>query len=135
MSSGRKGDAPERVPLPTPMYYGATSFFNSSKPSRTTSFQPSVPPYPEDSSPVGTAPPATSSTFDNQVLGLFEQAILHFILCNFIVLQDAIIPTFFLMYSCQLVNCFCIDATVATSVNYRMSYCLASSLSYWISLW
>lgn len=64
---GRKGDAPERVPLPTPMYYGATSFFNSSKPSRTTSFQPSVPPYPEDSSPVGTAPPATSSTFDNQL--------------------------------------------------------------------
>lgn len=67
MSSGRNENVPERIALPPPIY-GATSSFNSSKPSRTTSFQPSVPPYPGDSSPVGTAPPAPSSTYDNQVI-------------------------------------------------------------------
>ncbi|GLT65097.1 hypothetical protein SLA2020_375490, partial [Shorea laevis] len=62
----RKGNIPERVPLPPPVY-GAGSF-SSSKPSWSTSFQPSsVPPYPGDSEPVSTAPPATSSTYDGQL--------------------------------------------------------------------
>ncbi|KAA8548164.1 hypothetical protein F0562_004575 [Nyssa sinensis] len=61
---GRKGNAPERVPLPPPMY-GASSF-SSSKPSRSTSYQQSSPHY-GHSSPVGTAPPAPSSTYDNQL--------------------------------------------------------------------
>lgn len=88
MGSGQKGNSPRRVPLPPPSYgassfssskplYGATSFssskpqygassFSSSKPSH----EPSVPPYYEDNSSfstVATAPPATSSTYDNQV--------------------------------------------------------------------
>ncbi|XVF14005.1 hypothetical protein REPUB_Repub09cG0019300 [Reevesia pubescens] len=80
---GRKGNVPERVPLPPPTY-GATSFnsskpshstsfqfssasFSSSKPSHPTSFQPSVPPYPEDTRPVSSAPPAPSSSYDNQL--------------------------------------------------------------------
>ncbi|KAL7232671.1 hypothetical protein ACSBR2_010643 [Camellia fascicularis] len=62
---GRKGNTPERVPLPPPVY-GAPSFSNS-KPSRSTSFQQSTSSYYDQSSPVGTAPPAPSSTFDNQV--------------------------------------------------------------------
>ncbi|GLU11354.1 hypothetical protein SLE2022_281090 [Rubroshorea leprosula] len=77
----RKGNIPERVPLPPPVY-GAESF-KSSKPSWSTSFQPSssisfqpsptksfqtsVPPYPGDSEPVSTAPAATSSTYDGQL--------------------------------------------------------------------
>ncbi|XVF60177.1 hypothetical protein PTKIN_Ptkin08bG0023600 [Pterospermum kingtungense] len=83
---GRKGNVPERVALPPPTY-GAASFnsskpshstsfqygsasFSSSKPSHATSFKPSVPPYPEDSSPVSSvssAPPASSSTYDSKV--------------------------------------------------------------------
>ncbi|KAK6256390.1 hypothetical protein SCA6_017695 [Theobroma cacao] len=80
---GRKGNVPERVPLPPPTYgaasfnsskpshstsfqYGATSF-SSSKPSNPTSFQPSVPPHPEDSSSVSSAAPAPSSTYDSQL--------------------------------------------------------------------
>ncbi|KAI8533572.1 hypothetical protein RHMOL_Rhmol10G0020900 [Rhododendron molle] len=90
---GRKGNAPERVPLPPPVYGAASS--SSSNPSRAPSFPqrlpsfpqslPSFPPsspsyplsspsYPPSSpysygqdSPLGTAPPVTSSTFDNQV--------------------------------------------------------------------
>lgn len=76
MGSGQKGNSPRRVPLPPPSY-GASSFksskpmydassFSSSKPSH----EPSVPPYYEDNSSfstVATAPPATSSTYDNQV--------------------------------------------------------------------
>ncbi|KAM1918739.1 hypothetical protein FF1_023342 [Malus domestica] len=75
---GRKGDIPQRVPLPPPVY--GVSSFGSSKTSRATSFsspsftkpsptsyEPSVPPYYGDSSSVGTAPPAPSSTYDNQV--------------------------------------------------------------------
>ncbi|KAH7846066.1 hypothetical protein Vadar_009338 [Vaccinium darrowii] len=76
---GRKGNAPERVPLPPPAYGAAA--FRSSKPSRSSSFakssssypeiSPSFPPSPPysygHSSPVGTAPPVTNSTFDNQV--------------------------------------------------------------------
>ncbi|OAY29539.1 E3 ubiquitin-protein ligase RGLG2 [Manihot esculenta] len=61
----RKGNVPERVPLPPPLY-GAASF-NSTKPSRSDSFKPSVPSYPVDSPPASSAPPASSSTYDNQV--------------------------------------------------------------------
>ncbi|XVE84056.1 hypothetical protein DITRI_Ditri16bG0138400 [Diplodiscus trichospermus] len=80
---GRKGNVPERVPLPPPTYGAAsfscskpshstsfqlgTSSFSSSKPSHPTSFQPSVPPYPEDTSPVSSAPPAPSSMYDSQL--------------------------------------------------------------------
>ncbi|KAM1428510.1 hypothetical protein ACFX2I_044828 [Malus domestica] len=76
---GRKGNIPERVPLPPPVY-GASSFSSSkpsrgtgfstpsfTKPSQTTSYEPSVPPYYGDSSSVGTAPSAPSSTYDHQV--------------------------------------------------------------------
>lgn len=76
MGRGQKGNSPRRIPLPPPSYgapsfksskalYGASSF-SSSKPSH----EPSVPPYYEDNSSfstVATAPPATSSTYDNQV--------------------------------------------------------------------
>ncbi|KAL6143214.1 hypothetical protein ACLB2K_053909 [Fragaria x ananassa] len=84
---GQKGNSPHRVPLPPP-HYGASSFksskpsyatpsFSSSKPSYAApsfssskpSHEPSVPPYYEDNSSftTATAPPATSSTYDNQV--------------------------------------------------------------------
>ncbi|KAG5527145.1 hypothetical protein RHGRI_028157 [Rhododendron griersonianum] len=76
---GRKGNAPERVPLPPPVYGAASS--SGSKPSRAPSFRqsfpsslqssPSFPPSSPDSysqgSSAGTAPPITSSTFDNQL--------------------------------------------------------------------
>ncbi|XP_022741696.1 E3 ubiquitin-protein ligase RGLG2-like [Durio zibethinus] len=78
---GRMGNVPERVPLPPPTY-GAASFnsskshstsfqygsasFSSSKPSHPTSFEPSVPPYPEDTT-VDSAPPAPTSTYDSQL--------------------------------------------------------------------
>ncbi|KAJ4729329.1 E3 ubiquitin-protein ligase RGLG2-like protein [Melia azedarach] len=61
----RKGNVPERVPLPPPVY-GPAASFGSSKPSRSTSFKPNTP-YQEDSRPVSSAPPATSSTYDNQL--------------------------------------------------------------------
>ncbi|KAJ7970738.1 E3 ubiquitin-protein ligase RGLG2-like [Quillaja saponaria] len=60
---GRKANVTQRVALPPPMH-GAPSF--SSKPSFSTSFEPSVSPYRVDSSPAS-APPATSSTYDNQL--------------------------------------------------------------------
>ncbi|MBA0601073.1 hypothetical protein Gorai_004263, partial [Gossypium raimondii] len=80
---GRKGNIPERVPLPPPRY-GASSFnslkashstsfkygsasFSSAKPSHPTSFKPSVPPYPADTTPVSSASPAPSSTYDSQL--------------------------------------------------------------------
>ncbi|KAK8631448.1 hypothetical protein V6N13_028236 [Hibiscus sabdariffa] len=83
---GRKGNVPERVPLPPPTY-GAASFnnskpshstslqygsasFNSSKPSHSTGFPPSVPPYPEDGNSVSSAPPALSSTYDSQLCAI-----------------------------------------------------------------
>ncbi|XP_031260118.1 E3 ubiquitin-protein ligase RGLG2 [Pistacia vera] len=62
----RTGNVPERVPLPPPVY-GAMSV-SSSKPSysTSTSFKPNAP-YERDSQPVSSAPPATSSTYDNQL--------------------------------------------------------------------
>lgn len=62
------GKSPQRVPLPPPVY-GASSF-SSSKPSHSTSFKPSVPSVPayhEESTSVSSAPPASTSTYDNQV--------------------------------------------------------------------
>ncbi|KAJ7974684.1 E3 ubiquitin-protein ligase RGLG2-like [Quillaja saponaria] len=60
----RSANSPHRVALPPPVY-GAPSF-SSSKPSLSTSFEPSVPPYHGDSS-LASAPPASSSTYDNQL--------------------------------------------------------------------
>lgn len=65
-SSRRKANAPQRVPLPPPAY--GTSSFGNSKPIAT-SFKRSVPPYHGTGSPAATAPPAPSSTYDNQVRG------------------------------------------------------------------
>lgn len=74
----RRGNAPERLPLPPPVYSPAS--FGSSKPSGSTSFKKSSPSYYGSSSPeksssyyghssssVGTAPPVPSSTYDNQL--------------------------------------------------------------------
>lgn len=88
-SSGRKGNSPQRVPLPPPIYGAASS--SNLKPSRPSSFEPSVPsyygdskpvstepsvpPYYGDSRPVSTAPPVTSSTYDNQVFRLLSSMI------------------------------------------------------------
>ncbi|KAF9603098.1 hypothetical protein IFM89_033823 [Coptis chinensis] len=60
----RNGKFVERVPLPPPLY-GAASF-STKKPSRSSSFQHSVPPYNAQATSRGTAPPE-SSTFDNKV--------------------------------------------------------------------
>ncbi|KAG7985749.1 hypothetical protein I3843_03G042700 [Carya illinoinensis] len=62
---GRKGFSPQRVPLPSPLYGAASS--SSLKPSHPSSFEPSVPHYHADSRPVSSAPPASSSTHDNQL--------------------------------------------------------------------
>lgn len=62
---GRKVNSPQRVPLPPPLYGAASS--SNLKTSRTSSFEPSVPPYYEDRRPVSTAPPSTSSAYDNQL--------------------------------------------------------------------
>ncbi|KAI8012192.1 E3 ubiquitin-protein ligase RGLG1, partial [Camellia lanceoleosa] len=62
---GRKGNVPERVPLPPPVYSAPS--FSSSKSSCSSNFQQSSAPYHGHSSPISTAPPASSSTFDNQV--------------------------------------------------------------------
>lgn len=79
----QKGNVPERIPLPPPTF-GAASFngsklsnstsfqygsasFSSSKPSHPTGFSPSVPPNPEDSNPISSAPSAPSSNYDNRV--------------------------------------------------------------------
>ncbi|WCJ21201.1 RING domain ligase2 [Euphorbia peplus] len=61
----RKGNIPERVALPPPVY-GAASFSNS-KPSRFSSFKPSVPSYPVENPLASSAPSAPSSTNDNQL--------------------------------------------------------------------
>ncbi|KAJ1412731.1 Zinc finger, RING-type [Sesbania bispinosa] len=72
----RKSNAPQRVALPTPSYGSASmstskSFglasFGTSKPSHAASFEQSVPSYHDDSKLAGTAPPAPSSTYDNQL--------------------------------------------------------------------
>lgn len=62
----RTRNVPERVPLPPPVY-GATSVSNL-KPSysTSTSFKPNAP-YERESQPVSSAPPVTSSTYDNQL--------------------------------------------------------------------
>lgn len=72
---GRKGVSPQRVALPPPVF-GAASFsnsksFSSSKPTWSSSYEPSVPSYPVNRNPTSTststAPPVASSTYDNQV--------------------------------------------------------------------
>lgn len=73
-------NAPDRVPLPPPLY-SASSSSSSTKPSRSSSFQPSVPPYsgfnaqaPAHSgydTPVRTAS-SSSSFYDNQVYSLLH---------------------------------------------------------------
>ncbi|KAM7277800.1 hypothetical protein ACFE04_004934 [Oxalis oulophora] len=64
----RTGNVPERVALPPPVY-GQPSF-NSSKPSHSSSFKPSVPAYQYETPPVRTPPPpplpATTSTYDDR---------------------------------------------------------------------
>ncbi|XP_028772442.1 E3 ubiquitin-protein ligase RGLG2-like [Neltuma alba] len=60
----QRNNAPRRVPLPPPTYGSAS--LGASKPSHPASFEPSVPPY-RDNISVGTAPPASSSTYDNQL--------------------------------------------------------------------
>ncbi|KAI8541395.1 hypothetical protein RHMOL_Rhmol08G0056800 [Rhododendron molle] len=60
---GRKGNVYERVPLPPPVN-GAVSF-TSAKSSSSTSFQKSSSQFYGHGSPVGKAPAASSSTFDN----------------------------------------------------------------------
>ncbi|XP_030530849.1 E3 ubiquitin-protein ligase RGLG2-like isoform X2 [Rhodamnia argentea] len=61
---GRKGNAPRRVALPPP--HGVPSFSNP-KTSRSMSFEPSVEPYYETKGHVTATPPATTSTYDNQI--------------------------------------------------------------------
>ncbi|CAI0454741.1 unnamed protein product [Linum tenue] len=70
----RKGNIPQRVALPPPVY-GSSSFSNSksfqsttsSKSFQpTTSFNPTVPVYEPDTHPISSAPPVTSSTYENQ---------------------------------------------------------------------
>ncbi|KAH1133907.1 hypothetical protein GLYMA_05G115700v4 [Glycine max] len=89
----RNANAPQRVALPTPSYgsasmgtskpygsasfgaskpYGSASFdapkpFGSSKPSHPANFEQSAPSYYDNRDLVGTAPPAPSSTYDNQL--------------------------------------------------------------------
>ncbi|KAK8717003.1 hypothetical protein V6N13_044288 [Hibiscus sabdariffa] len=79
----RKGNVPERVPLPPRTYcpasfnslkpYHSTSYqygpttFSSPIPSHLTSFRPRVPPYPEDATPVSSIPQAPTSTYDCQL--------------------------------------------------------------------
>ncbi|WOG93452.1 hypothetical protein DCAR_0312736 [Daucus carota subsp. sativus] len=73
MLGSRRGNVPTRVPLPPPV--SVASSFSSSKASHSFSSKPSVPsydaysssPYDAYKSPVGNAPPASSSTFDNMV--------------------------------------------------------------------
>ncbi|KAF8399804.1 hypothetical protein HHK36_015675 [Tetracentron sinense] len=62
----RRGMAPDRVPLPPPLY-GAAASFSSSKPSHSSSFTKSASPYHGYDTTIGTAPPA-SSAFDNQFI-------------------------------------------------------------------
>ncbi|KAL0351063.1 UNVERIFIED_CONTAM: E3 ubiquitin-protein ligase RGLG2 [Sesamum radiatum] len=62
---GRKGNTPERVPLPPPVYGAALS--SASKPSRATSFQHSSSSYYERNVPVDAAPAPPISTYEHQV--------------------------------------------------------------------
>ncbi|KAL2529017.1 E3 ubiquitin-protein ligase [Forsythia ovata] len=62
---GQIGNAPERVPLPPPVY-GAASGSNL-KPERATSFQQSSSTYYEPNSYVEAVPSAPSSTYDNKI--------------------------------------------------------------------
>ncbi|KAL9454720.1 hypothetical protein AB3S75_010180 [Citrus x aurantiifolia] len=64
----RKGNVPERVALPPPVY-GSTTSFHSPKPFHSTSFKPNAPSY-QESQPVSSAPPATSSTNENQLCSI-----------------------------------------------------------------
>ncbi|KAM7490792.1 hypothetical protein LguiA_033713 [Lonicera macranthoides] len=52
----QKGDSPQRVPLPPPVYGVHYLSSRSSKPSCSTSFQPSSSPYGDRTSPIGTDP-------------------------------------------------------------------------------
>ncbi|KAF8028954.1 hypothetical protein BT93_E1583 [Corymbia citriodora subsp. variegata] len=61
---GRKGNVPQRVALPPP--HSVPSFSNP-KALRSTSFAPSVEPYYESKGHVTATPPATTSTYDNQI--------------------------------------------------------------------
>ncbi|CAI9111150.1 OLC1v1011294C4 [Oldenlandia corymbosa var. corymbosa] len=67
---GRKGNAPERFPLPPPIR-GSASFgsasFSDKKPSKADSFQRATSSYYDYSSSADTVPSAPSSTYDNQV--------------------------------------------------------------------
>ncbi|KAG7016218.1 E3 ubiquitin-protein ligase RGLG2, partial [Cucurbita argyrosperma subsp. argyrosperma] len=65
---GCKGLSPQRVALPPPVY-GTTASFSSSKPTWSSSYEPSVPSFPGNGHPTttSTAPPVTSSTYDNQL--------------------------------------------------------------------
>ncbi|KAI3452495.1 hypothetical protein Pfo_009159 [Paulownia fortunei] len=62
---GRKGNTPERVALPPPIYGAA--FGSGSKPSRTTSFQHSSSSYYKHNVSADAAPPVPSSTYENQI--------------------------------------------------------------------
>ncbi|KAL2246889.1 E3 ubiquitin-protein ligase RGLG2-like [Sesamum indicum] len=62
---GRKGNIPERVPLPPPVYGGA--FGISAKPSRTNTFQHSSSSYYEHNVSADAAPSAPSSTYEHQI--------------------------------------------------------------------
>ncbi|XP_010550166.1 PREDICTED: E3 ubiquitin-protein ligase RGLG2-like [Tarenaya hassleriana] len=55
----RNGSIPERIPLPPPM--------DAAKPFHMPSFKASVPSYTRESKPVSSAPPAPSSSYDNQM--------------------------------------------------------------------
>ncbi|KAA8516822.1 hypothetical protein F0562_017068 [Nyssa sinensis] len=76
LGSSRTSNAPDRVPLPPPLY-GMASFTNSFIPSRSSSFQQGAPPYSgyDTTSTVPyrgcdttmTTTPSSSSSFDNQI--------------------------------------------------------------------
>ncbi|XP_047313903.1 E3 ubiquitin-protein ligase RGLG2-like [Impatiens glandulifera] len=64
----RKGNAPERVPLPPPVYSAGS--FNSSKPTHSAKSQQGTSSFSSYSSNIdaqATAPPSMNSTFDNQI--------------------------------------------------------------------
>ncbi|XP_061341855.1 E3 ubiquitin-protein ligase RGLG2 isoform X2 [Gastrolobium bilobum] len=65
LPGGRESNAPQRVPLPPPTYNSASQ--GTSKPSHAARFEPRIPPHHSISHPVGTAPSAPSSTYDNQL--------------------------------------------------------------------
>ncbi|XP_022990089.1 E3 ubiquitin-protein ligase RGLG2-like [Cucurbita maxima] len=69
-----KSVSPQRVALPPPVYGAAASFgssksFSNSKPTLSSSYEPSVPSFPErgNLTRTSTAPPIASSTYDNQL--------------------------------------------------------------------